>query len=159
MPATPTPANSNMTSGQRNVRSRSTRARPTCIAVPQREALARPWRPTQATQNRPTWSAGPPQSTQVKSAIILLFGTRAGRAVEVADSVRRVPTLVLLRHGQSVWNREDLFTGWTDVDLSETGVDEARQAGRALRHAGVLPTVVHTSVLTRAIRTADLALE
>ena len=73
--------------------------------------------------------------------------------------MRGVPTLVLLRHGQSVWNREDLFTGWTDVDLSETGVEEARQAGRVLRQAGVWPTVVHTSVLTRAIRTADLALE
>jgi 2,3-bisphosphoglycerate-dependent phosphoglycerate mutase len=67
--------------------------------------------------------------------------------------------LVLLRHGQSVWNREDLFTGWTDVDLSDRGVEEARRAGRALRHAGVMPTVVHTSVLTRAIRTADLALD
>jgi 2,3-bisphosphoglycerate-dependent phosphoglycerate mutase len=70
-----------------------------------------------------------------------------------------VPTLVLLRHGQSVWNREDLFTGWTDVDLSDTGEEEARRAGRALRPAGVLPTVVHTSLLTRAIRTANLALE
>ena len=68
-------------------------------------------------------------------------------------------TLILLRHGQSVWNREDLFTGWTDVDLSDLGEHEARQAGRALRQAGLAPTVVHTSLLTRAIRTADLALE
>jgi 2,3-bisphosphoglycerate-dependent phosphoglycerate mutase len=70
-----------------------------------------------------------------------------------------VATLILLRHGQSVWNREDLFTGWTDVDLSDLGEQEARQAGRALRQAGLAPTVVHTSLLTRAIRTADLALE
>jgi 2,3-bisphosphoglycerate-dependent phosphoglycerate mutase len=67
--------------------------------------------------------------------------------------------LVLLRHGQSVWNREDLFTGWIDVDLSDAGVEEAKGAGRTMRAAAVLPSVVHTSVLTRAIRTADLALE
>jgi 2,3-bisphosphoglycerate-dependent phosphoglycerate mutase len=71
----------------------------------------------------------------------------------------RVSTLILLRHGQSVWNREDLFTGWIDIDLSEVGEEEARAAGRALAAAQLHPTVVHTSVLTRAIRTADLALE
>jgi len=70
-----------------------------------------------------------------------------------------VPTLILLRHGQSDWNEKDLFTGWTDVDLTPRGEEEAREAGRALAAAGVLPTVVHTSLLTRAIRTADLALE
>ena len=70
-----------------------------------------------------------------------------------------VPTLILLRHGQSVWNLADLFTGWTDVDLTETGEAEARAAGKALDAAGVHPTVVHTSVQTRAIRTANLALE
>jgi len=69
-----------------------------------------------------------------------------------------VPTLILLRHGQSVWNEKDLFTGWTDVDLTPRGEDEARAAGRALAAAGVLPTIVHTSLLTRAIRTADLTL-
>jgi 2,3-bisphosphoglycerate-dependent phosphoglycerate mutase len=68
-------------------------------------------------------------------------------------------TLILLRHGQSVWNREDLFTGWTDVDLSDLGETEARRAGGAPREAKLWPTVVHTSLLTRAIRTADLALE
>lgn len=66
--------------------------------------------------------------------------------------------LILLRHGQSVWNKEDLFTGWTDVGLSETGEGEAVAAGRALAANGLHPTVVHTSVLTRAIRTAELAL-
>jgi 2,3-bisphosphoglycerate-dependent phosphoglycerate mutase len=70
-----------------------------------------------------------------------------------------VPTLILLRHGQSEWNEKDLFTGWIDVDLTPKGEDEARRGGRALAAAGIVPTVVHTSLLTRAIRTADLALE
>ena len=68
-------------------------------------------------------------------------------------------TLVLLRHGQSDWNRKNLFTGWVDVDLSETGVEEARRGGDLLRDQGVLPDVVHTSLLTRAIRTATISLE
>jgi 2,3-bisphosphoglycerate-dependent phosphoglycerate mutase len=67
-------------------------------------------------------------------------------------------TLVLLRHGQSAWNAENLFTGWYDTDLSLLGESEAAQAGVLLRDAGVLPTVLHTSVLTRAIHTAELAL-
>jgi 2,3-bisphosphoglycerate-dependent phosphoglycerate mutase len=66
--------------------------------------------------------------------------------------------LVLLRHGESEWNERGLFTGWTDVDLSERGVLEATQAGELLRRHHVLPDIVHTSVLLRAIRTADLAL-
>jgi 2,3-bisphosphoglycerate-dependent phosphoglycerate mutase len=70
-----------------------------------------------------------------------------------------VPTLILLRHGQSEWNDRDLFTGWIDVDLTARGEDEARTGGRALAAAGLAPTVVHTSLLTRAIRTANLALE
>lgn len=68
-------------------------------------------------------------------------------------------TLILLRHGQSVWNREDLFTGWYDAPLSPQGEDEAHQAGRLLAEEGLLPDVVHTSLLNRAIRTANLALE
>jgi 2,3-bisphosphoglycerate-dependent phosphoglycerate mutase len=67
-------------------------------------------------------------------------------------------TLVLLRHGQSTWNLENLFTGWHDVPLSDLGVTEAKEAGRLMRAAGLAPTVVHTSVLVRAIQTADLAL-
>ncbi|HET9691357.1 MAG TPA: phosphoglyceromutase [Acidimicrobiales bacterium] len=70
-----------------------------------------------------------------------------------------MPTLVLLRHGQSAWNLENRFTGWWDVDLSELGEQEARLAGTLLAGEGVLPDVVHTSVLLRAIRTATLALE
>jgi 2,3-bisphosphoglycerate-dependent phosphoglycerate mutase len=68
-------------------------------------------------------------------------------------------TLVLIRHGESVWNSEGLFTGWVDVGLSPKGVDEAVGSGRQLEEAGLRPDVVHTSVLTRAIQTAHLALE
>src|SRR5687768_10185920 len=67
--------------------------------------------------------------------------------------------LVLLRHGQSDWNAKNLFTGWVDSNLSELGETEAAEAGRQLMDADVLPDVVHTSLLTRAIRTANLALE
>ncbi|WP_424529011.1 phosphoglyceromutase [Sphaerisporangium viridialbum] len=67
-------------------------------------------------------------------------------------------TLVLLRHGESEWNAKGLFTGWVDVTLSSTGEDEARRGGALLLDAGVRPDVVHTSVLTRAIQTANLAL-
>jgi 2,3-bisphosphoglycerate-dependent phosphoglycerate mutase len=68
-------------------------------------------------------------------------------------------TLVLLRHGQSTWNAENLFTGWVDVPLSETGEREARRGGALLREHAVLPDVVHTSLLRRAISTANLALD
>ncbi len=67
--------------------------------------------------------------------------------------------LVLLRHGQSTWNAENLFTGWVDVPLSEQGVEEAKRGGKLLVDAGVMPDVVHTSLLRRAITTADLALD
>ena len=66
--------------------------------------------------------------------------------------------LVLLRHGESVWNERGLFTGWVDVDLSLRGADEARRAGRLLSEQNVLPNVLHTSVLLRATRTAEIAL-
>jgi 2,3-bisphosphoglycerate-dependent phosphoglycerate mutase len=68
-------------------------------------------------------------------------------------------TLVLLRHGESEWNSKGLFTGWVDVGLSGTGAQEAENGGRLLVQAGLRPTVVHTSVLTRAIQTAHIALE
>jgi 2,3-bisphosphoglycerate-dependent phosphoglycerate mutase len=70
-----------------------------------------------------------------------------------------VGTLILLRHGESVWNAENLFTGWVDVALSEKGETEARRGGELLRDAGLLPDVVHTSVLRRAISTANIALD
>ncbi|HSP10605.1 MAG TPA: 2,3-diphosphoglycerate-dependent phosphoglycerate mutase [Candidatus Dormibacteraeota bacterium] len=66
--------------------------------------------------------------------------------------------LILLRHGQSTWNLENLFTGWRDVPLSERGITEATEAGRLMKEAGLAPEVVHTSVLVRSIQTADLAL-
>ncbi len=70
-----------------------------------------------------------------------------------------MPTLVLLRHGESTWNRENRFTGWTDVDLSETGTTEAHEAGRLLRAEGFRFDVAYTSVLKRAIRTLWIALD
>ncbi len=70
-----------------------------------------------------------------------------------------VYTLVLLRHGESSWNSKNLFTGWVDVDLTEKGEAEARRGGELLAGAGVLPDVVHTSLLRRAIRTSQLALD
>ncbi|KAA9164886.1 phosphoglyceromutase [Amycolatopsis acidicola] len=68
-------------------------------------------------------------------------------------------TLVLLRHGQSTWNAENLFTGWVDVPLSEQGRAEARKGGELLAEQRVLPDVVHTSLLRRAISTANIALD
>ena len=68
-------------------------------------------------------------------------------------------TLVLLRHGQSTWNLENLFTGWTDVPLTEKGVAEARESGRLMAGEGLAFDVVHTSLQKRAIQTANLALD
>ena len=68
-------------------------------------------------------------------------------------------TLILLRHGESTWNAENRFTGWVDVDLTEKGRAEAVSGGEQLKEAGLLPDVVHTSLLRRAIATANLALD
>ena len=67
-------------------------------------------------------------------------------------------TLVLLRHGNSVWNQENLFTGWVDVDLSDQGRAEAKRAGELLAESGIKPTILYTSRLKRAINTAHIAL-
>jgi 2,3-bisphosphoglycerate-dependent phosphoglycerate mutase len=67
--------------------------------------------------------------------------------------------LILVRHGQSVWNVENLFTGWHDVDLSEQGRAEAKQAGIEIKRAGITPDIAFTSVLKRAIRTLWIALD
>jgi 2,3-bisphosphoglycerate-dependent phosphoglycerate mutase len=67
-------------------------------------------------------------------------------------------TLILLRHGQSTWNLENLFTGWTDVPLTDQGMAEAQEAGRLMAEEGLRPDVVHTSLQKRAIHTANLAL-
>lgn len=68
-------------------------------------------------------------------------------------------TLILLRHGESEWNALNLFTGWVDVPLSEKGIAEAKRGGELLKAEGVLPDVLHTSLLRRAISTANLALD
>jgi 2,3-bisphosphoglycerate-dependent phosphoglycerate mutase len=68
-------------------------------------------------------------------------------------------TLVLLRHGQSLWNLENRFTGWTDVDLSEKGIAEAQQAGKLLQSGGYIFDIAYTSVLKRAIRTLWITLD
>lgn len=67
-----------------------------------------------------------------------------------------MPSLVLLRHGESEWNSRNLFTGWVDVDLTARGEEQARRSAALLRDADLLPAVVHTSVLTRAVRTAAI---
>lgn len=67
--------------------------------------------------------------------------------------------VVLVRHGESEWNAADRFAGWADIGLTERGRDEARSVGRALREVGLVPDVVHTSLLARARDTADLLLE
>ena len=69
-----------------------------------------------------------------------------------------MPTLILLRHGQSTWNATNQFTGWYDCDLTPQGEAEAQAGARLLADAGLLPDVVHTSLQVRAIRTAELAL-
>jgi 2,3-bisphosphoglycerate-dependent phosphoglycerate mutase len=68
-------------------------------------------------------------------------------------------TLILLRHGNSDWNQKNLFTGWVDVRLSDQGTAEAKRAGELLAASGLKPEIVYTSLLTRAIQTANLALE
>jgi 2,3-bisphosphoglycerate-dependent phosphoglycerate mutase len=68
-------------------------------------------------------------------------------------------SLILVRHGESQWNEKNLFTGWVDVDLTEKGIGEAAKAGELLSETDILPDVLHTSLLRRAIKTADIALD
>lgn len=68
-------------------------------------------------------------------------------------------TLILLRHGQSEWNKTNQFTGWVDVRLTDQGKAEAQRGGELLKEAGILPDVLHTSLLSRAIQTANIALD
>ncbi|MDD1753301.1 MAG: 2,3-diphosphoglycerate-dependent phosphoglycerate mutase [Methanotrichaceae archaeon] len=70
-----------------------------------------------------------------------------------------MPQLVLLRHGQSIWNLEGRFTGWTDIDLSPKGLEEAQNAGRLLKRCGCVFDIAYTSVLKRAIRTLWIVLD
>ena len=68
-------------------------------------------------------------------------------------------SLILVRHGESQWNEKNLFTGWVDVDLNQKGLGEANRAGELLKEAATLPDVLHTSLLRRAIKTANIALD
>ena len=68
-------------------------------------------------------------------------------------------TLVLVRHGESDWNAKNLFTGWVDVDLTEKGRAEAVRAGELIKESGILPDIVHTSLLRRAINTSNITLD
>ena len=70
-----------------------------------------------------------------------------------------MPKLILIRHGQSLWNLENRFTGWWDVDVTELGVAEAKAAGQLMKAKGIAPDICFTSVQTRAIKTLNLALE
>ena len=84
---------------------------------------------------------------------------RCGRSPKTRRPGNTMPTLVLLRHGESTWNRENRFTGWTDVDLSDRGRDEAREAGRLLNESGYVFDIAFTSVLKRAIDTLEIVLD
>src|SRR6266480_3921582 len=95
-----------------------------------------------------------PASRQAPSRVLA-----RGATPRNPDSLSGMSTLVLLRHGESAWNAEGLFTGWVDVGLSDAGAREAVAGGALLREHGLRPEIVHTSVLTRAIQTANLALE
>ena len=79
--------------------------------------------------------------------------------VRYAGGMNEPLTLILVRHGQSQWNEKNLFTGWVDVDLTDKGRAEAVRAGQLIREAGLAPDILYTSLLTRAIETANIALK
>jgi len=88
----------------------------------------------------------------------LLFERKAhARFIKEREGIMK--HCVLLRHGESIWNKENRFTGWTDVDLSEKGIAEAHQAGMALREEGFIFDIAYTSVLKRAIRTLWIVMD
>jgi len=86
-------------------------------------------------------------------------GGRAGTDNPAHEKITTMSTLILLRHGESQWNEKNLFTGWVDVDLTDKGRAEAVRGGKLLAEQGVLPDVLYTSLLRRAITTANLALD
>lgn len=87
------------------------------------------------------------------------FASAKQETVSESASLSQKRTLVFLRHGQSTWNLENRFTGWSDVPLTETGIKGAADAGTALKDADIVFDVVHTSMLSRAIKTAWLTME
>src|SRR5260370_21442369 len=106
----------------------------------------------------------PPHDTDGRRAVFpCLVGSGPGPAPSGRRRsricCRNVGTLVLLRHGESAWNADGLFTGWVDVGLSAKGESEAAAGGKLLLDAGMRPGIVHTSVLTRAIQTANISLD
>lgn len=92
-----------------------------------------------------------------KDNLLGFFTTEFRNTITVPKNHAMVK-LVLLRHGQSQWNLENRFTGWVDVDLTEKGENEAKEAGELMRDAGIEPAMAYTSVLARAIRTLWIAL-
>src|SRR4029079_18953636 len=107
---------------------------------------------------------GEPHRSRGRVQPAAAYRRRARWSREVRGEIRAqgtavMPTLVLLRHGESIWNKENRFTGWTDVDLTETGRDEAARAGDLMKEGGYIFDIVYTSVLTRAIRTMFIALD
>src|SRR3954454_3963413 len=100
----------------------------------------------------------PPDATATPASSRLLR-RKSTNSTEADHYNSRMHKLILLRHGESDWNRENRFTGWTDVDLSATGVEEARRAGRILLDRGFSFDAAFTSLLKRAIRTLWLVLD
>lgn len=117
------------------------------------------------SQPSPTWPTRTSQTsrrgqTRANSAPSRTRWSRRSRTIgQNCAMTTNTSTLILLRHGESEWNAKNLFTGWVDVDLTDTGRQEATRGGELLASSGLLPDVVHTSLLTRAIRTSQLALE
>src|SRR5580765_5522989 len=124
------------------------------------------------TRLSPTWRSGPPRDKSRpdrRAAPIASANTTSCCASRKSSGQRHgsrdgassvhMHKLVLLRHGESTWNQENRFTGWTDVDLTERGIAEAREAGRLLRDGGYVFDVAFTSVLKRAIKTLGIALD
>jgi len=95
------------------------------------------------------------RSFRARSAVM----GRANADNTAHEKITPMPTLILLRHGESQWNEKNLFTGWVDVDLTDKGRAEAVRGGKLLAEQGVLPDVLYTSLLRRAITTANLALD
>src|SRR5882762_6423407 len=131
--------------------SRIARARPRIRPSPT-------WRsappPDRSRPDRPAARTGSASTTSCCGSKRNSAAPRASRA-----GARSVYKVVLLRHGESTWNRENRFTGWTDVDLSDRGLAEAKEAGRLLRESGFIFDIAFTSVLKRAIKTLGIALD
>src|SRR5260370_7880745 len=108
---------------------------------------------------RPRHLSPPPAAPRAASRVSANGNHAAAPRVPGMDRLSGMSTLVLLRHGESEWHAQGLFTGWVDVGLSASGAREAVAGGKLLRDHGLRPQMVHTSVLTRAIQTANLALE